>query len=285
MESLVYRTDDSLRWGGGQGSNLTPHTVDLNFWTVFEAIGALEAAATTSAGIDFISQPSDGNQFYIHLTDHRVLGPFTLPAAQWNPRGKWLPFTNYAPFDVVTDNGSVYLVTVGHLSGATFSPFATDGIGHDLYVLILEQPTNQMPADGLEGQRLVHGPGSPFSVGWAYDKVRMYSFVNGLPDAGELIMQYPVVDFMRIPAGLTGSAIYEGTPALLAVSWELFKNGASIGTIDFSGGSPEEIVSSVPSDIHCVPGDVITLVGPSTPDAHQSNISFTIVALITGLDS
>lgn len=282
MESLVYRTDDDLRWGSGQGSNLTPHSVDLNFWTVFEAILGLEAGQTASAGIDFISQPTGGNQFYIHLTDHRVLGPFIIPTAQWSPKGQWLPLTHYAAYDVVTVNGSVYLVTLAHTSAATFSPFANDGLGHDLYVLILEQPTNQMPTDGVEGQRLAKGPGSPFSVGWVYDKVRMYTFIAGQPVDGELVMQYPVADFMRIPQGLIGSAIYEGTPALLACSWSLALNGSSVGTIDFSGGSPESIVSSIPSDVDCVPGDLITLTAPSVPDAEQANVSFTIVALITG---
>ena len=131
------------------------------------------------------------------------------------------------------------------------------------------------------GQRLAHASGSPFALEWVNDRVRMYEFVAGQPDPGELIMQYPVVDFMTIPQALAGSVIFEGTHAAAPCSWHLFKDGSAIGSIDFSGVSPEVISTTFPSDVHCVPGNIITLVAPSVPDAAQANVSFTIVALLT----
>lgn len=282
VSSLTYRTADGTRWGGGNGSDLAAVQVDLNFWTLFSALDALESHVNSSAaaGIDFINQPSGGNIFYIHLTDHRVLGPFTIPTSEWNPRGAWQPNTAYAPFDVFYENGSLYIVTIAHTTGDTFNVNLNDGMGHNYYVLLLVQPTNQLPEDGTVGQRLAKSAGSPFATEWVSDRVRMYEFVAGQPDPGELIMQYPVVDFMTIPVGLANSVIFEGTPSIGPCSWTLFKNGSSIGSIDFSG-SPEAINVSVPSDVHCVPGDIITLVAPTVPDAGQANVSFTIVALLT----
>lgn len=278
--SLVYRTSDLSRWGGGQGSNLAAGTIDLNFWTLFEAVEALETSQTNSAGIDFISQPAGGNQFYIHLTDHRVLGPFVIPTANWVGRGEWLPVTGYAAFDVLSNNGQLYLVSVPHTSGATFSPLATDGLGHDLYVLILSSPANALPSGGTIGMRLRKSSGSPYKTEWVSDLIRLHVFVEGQPTSGELLIQYPVVDHMTLPAGLTGTGVYNGTAVALPCSYTISKNGAALGSIDFSGPSPETISVTFPSDVACVPGDVITLTAPGVPDANQANVSITLVATL-----
>lgn len=279
--SLVYRTDDNTRWGGGQGSNLAAVTIDLNFWTLFSAVEALEDHQETQAGIDFINQPNGANTFYIHLTDHRVLGPFTLPAAQWSPKGEWQPTTPYAPFDVVSNNGQLYLVTVAHTSGATFSVLSTDGLGHALYVLILSAPANSLPAGGTTHQRLVKLNGSDYQTAWATDFVRMFVFVEGQPNASETLMQYTVTDAMSLPAGLVGSVVFANVGTQTTVAYSLAKNGAAIGSIIFSGPSPEEIDVSFTATVSFVPGDVITLVAPGTPDAVQSDISFTLLARLT----
>src|ERR1035437_10159274 len=102
VASLTYRTADGTRWGGGQGSNLAAVTIDLNFWTLFSSVQALEDAVVVNAGIDYINQPSGGSLFYVHLTNHAVLGPFVIPTTQWNARGAWAAITTYSPYDLVT---------------------------------------------------------------------------------------------------------------------------------------------------------------------------------------
>lgn len=281
VSSLVYRTDDGTRWGGGQGSDLAAQTIDRNFWTLFSAIQALESNHNIFAGIDYVSQPLNGNTFYIHLTDHRVLGPFTLPTAQWKPRGNWAPITAYSAFDVVSDNGGAYLVTSPHTSAATFSPFATDGIGQLLYVLVLSSPSNMIPNGGTTGQRLAKSTGSPYATEWISDFIRLAVFVEGQPTPSEVLMQYPVVDHMTFPAGLVGSVAFDNVPCAGPVSYTLAKNGAAIGSIDFHGPSPSTVSVSFSARVACVPGDVITLVGPSVIDATQAGISFTLVAELT----
>lgn len=279
--SLVYRTDDNSRWGGGQGSDLSATVIDLNFWTLWFAIQTLEDAASVSAGIDYISQPTDGDLFFVHLTDHRVLGPFKLPSAQWKPRGVWLANTGYQAFDTVQNNGQLYLVTVDHMSGATFSPFSTDGLGNNLYVLILEAPSNALPIGGTVNQRLVKASADNYITAWSSDRIRLAPFIEGQPNPGETVMQYVVADNMTLPAGLVGSTVFQGIPTSEDASWLLFKNGDAIGSIDFSAPSPEAVDVTFPIDITFVPGDVLTLVAPGIPDTTQANVSFTLVALLT----
>lgn len=282
VDNLTYRTDDGTRWGGGQGFPLSAVQVDLNFWSLFFAVAAVEDAllAQSNAGIDFISQPVGGNQFFVHLTDHRVLGPFTIPTAQWSPKGEWQPNHAYSAFDVVSHNGSVYLVSVSHTSGATFSALSTDGLGHPLYMLLLSTPANSLPSDGTIGQRLARASSSPFVTEWVSDKRVLFVQVNGHPDANELLLQYPVVDHSVLPASLVGSAFFEGIRTVTAVSYTLTLNGSAIGSIDFSGGSPETITVTLGRTV-LIPGDVLALTGPSVPDGNQSDISFSIVSLLT----
>jgi len=277
--SVVYRTADATRWGGGQGSDLAAVTIDLNFWTLFSAVDVLENALVVNAGIDYINQPTGGNIFYVHLTDHRVLGPFTIPTAQWVARGAWAPTTSYAAYDVVSNNGSVYLITIPHTSGATFSAFATDGAGHNLYNLLLSQPANQLPLGGTPGQRLIKLGTGDFVTEWQTDFVRLALFVAGLPDAGELVLQFAVADNMTLPVGLSGSVIFSNLPAAAPAIFQINKNGAAIGTIEFAP-SPHVIVS-FPAAITFVPGDIITITAPSPQDATLSDVSLTLVADLT----
>jgi hypothetical protein len=279
METLVYRTDDLTRWGTGQGSNLTADQVDRNFFAVFSAISALEDHQQSVAQI--ASMHAVGNQLYITLTDASVIGPIEIPTSNWNFRADgWLPSTNYAAYDVFNYNGGTYLVLVDHVSDTTFSPFATDGNGHDLYGLLLENAQNMLPDNGTVGQRLVKQAGSPFDTAWQSDKVRMAWFIEGLPDAGERFGQYVVVDNCTLPVGLTGSVGYSRTPPLVDQSITINLNGSPIGTFDFAA-SPADVTATFSSAIDLVPGDVLDLVAPNTQDAQFADISVVLVALLT----
>lgn len=279
VQSLIFRTDDDTRWGGGLGSNLSAVQIDLNFWTLFSALQALEDHQETSAGIDYMVLT--GDQLFVHLTDHRVLGPLIIPTAQWNPRGAWHPVTGYASFDTLSHNGSLYLVLTAHTSGATFSPLATDGLGHDLYSLLLEQPANVLPDGGTLHQRLVKSSDSPFKSEWLSDLIRIATYTEGQPFPSEVVAQYPVADFMTLPVGLTGSVVFQGTASASDVSWTILKNGAAIGSIDFTGPSPASIIVTFSSDVDFVPGDIIAVIAPAVPDIDQANVSITLVATLT----
>ena len=280
VTSLTYRTADSTRWGGGQGSDLAAVTIDLNFWTLFSAVQALQDVSI-GAGIDYINQPTGGNLFFVHLTNHAVLGPFVIPTSNWDPKGAWAATTAYNAYDVVTNNGSLYLVLIAHTSAGSFSPATTDGSGHNLYSLLLSSPANSLPTAGTNRQSLVKLGSTPYVTGWVNDLIRMALYIEGQPLPGERVMQYMVVDNMTLPVGLTGTVVYADTSTALDCSYTINKNGLPIGRINFHGPSPDTVTVTFSSAVAFVPGDFITVTAPSVPDAAQANISITLVAILT----
>lgn len=280
VANLVYRTDDLSRWGLGQGSDLAAVTIDINFWTLWSAIDALQSqvVSNSTTSIDYIS--TVGNLLYIHLTNHAVEGPFAIPVQFWRPRGNWGPITAYLPLDVVSVDGKLYIVNSALTSAATFNAFATDGAGHFIYTLLLEQPMNELPINGTPGQRLVKLTGSPYTSEWASDLIRMCLFVEGFPNSGELVLQYAVTDHFTLPIGLAGSVVFSLVDATSTAVFVINQNGFPIGQIIFTP-SPNEATVVFSATVHCVPGDIITITAPNPADATLANISFSIVGALT----
>jgi hypothetical protein len=164
--TIVYRT--SGPWGAGKGANLVPAEVDGNFFDVSTRVTVLEDnAPAASNGIAYFNIGGTNNElFYVHMTDGTIQGPFALPQKTWNFRGAWAPSVVYNVDDVVTMVGGVYLVLFNHTSASTFDPNANDGLGHNYYGLLLSNPTNVLPAGGLQGEYLVKTSDADYAVGW-----------------------------------------------------------------------------------------------------------------------
>lgn len=179
---IIYRTDDATRWGIGKGSDLDPDEVDRNFWEVLSAIAvATDHMAELVVSIDYLTVTA--NTFTVTLTDHTVLGPYTLPQINWNFRGAWQPSTNYAVYDVFSINAQVYQVLVTHLSDTTFNPAATNGLGAQLYGLLLEIPGHVIPAGGHTGDILMKASDDDFDLRW---------FVLFIDDIADVQMLSPI---------------------------------------------------------------------------------------------
>lgn len=154
-------------WGGGTGSPLTEPQFDGNTYESEQRLNALEALPL-GIGIDYISE-APPNQLFFHLTDHTILGPFTLPF--WTPTnvGPFVPFSIEVAGDFVTFNGSIYLVLINFTAGATFSAGATDGMGHNVYKLWWTSPGDVLPNGGIVGDFLkvtAPGGGGPPTTAW-----------------------------------------------------------------------------------------------------------------------
>jgi carbohydrate binding protein with CBM5/12 domain len=141
--AYVFRTPGP--WGPGKGSDLAPDEVDGNFWQAIQDI-----AAKAAQGVGIANIVVTGNQFTVVLTDHTLLGPYELPMMTIQFKGEWQPSTSYLAGDVITHGGSTYFVNVNHTSAATFDPGATDGLGHDLYGLLLQNPASTIPPGGFD---------------------------------------------------------------------------------------------------------------------------------------
>jgi hypothetical protein len=126
---ITFRTLGA--WGPGKGANLQPSEVDNNFWSLAEAIVALQTNPALPNGIASISV--SGTHMSITLSDGAVLGPFPLPVLVFHWRGEWTPSTPYAQLDVFSvANVGIFLVQIPYTSGATFDPSVTDGAGNPI---------------------------------------------------------------------------------------------------------------------------------------------------------
>lgn len=151
-------------WGSGTGAPLNPSDVDDNFYGHETRIGGLET--NPPIPISIASFETSGSQFYVHLTDSSILGPYALPQITWNFRGAWTATTVYAAFDVVFVNGGAYMVLRNHTSAATFDPSANDGSGHKFYGLLFALPSSFLPPGGLAGDILEKIDSFDFNTQW-----------------------------------------------------------------------------------------------------------------------
>jgi len=142
---VAYRFRTPGPWGPGEAEDLPPDAIDGNFWQAIQDI-----AAKAVAGVGIANFVVSGNQFTVVLTDHTLLGPYTLPVVLPKFKGEWLPDYNYLAGDIISHAGITYGINVNHLSEATFDPGAnTDG--NDWYTVLLENPALIIPAGGAAG--------------------------------------------------------------------------------------------------------------------------------------
>ncbi len=125
----------TLTYRSVKGSALTAAEFDGNTTELDGRLTALEDNPPEATGLSFFEVA--GTQFYVHMTDSSVLGPYALPTAEWNFRGEWVAATAYAVNDVIRNDGALYRVIFAHTSDASFDAGANDGIGDDYYELLL----------------------------------------------------------------------------------------------------------------------------------------------------
>jgi hypothetical protein len=279
MTALTYRTTDGTKWGGGLGADLSASQIDNNFWLLYSMVVALQDHSSNNASISYFNVT--GSSLYVHLTDHTVLGPYTIPTSQWNMRGDWVTATNYAALDVFRAAGALYLTIFPHTSQATFDPNANDGAGHNYYALLITTPDSYIPAGGTVKQRLGKVDGTDFNLAWQSDTRVLALYVSGKPTPNEQLLRYVSPDTITIPAGLTDTKVSSGTLPAANVIYSLAKNGAAIGYVQFNA-TTGALAVSFSADVTLAPGDALTITGPNAPDTTHAFFSISIVAKITG---
>jgi hypothetical protein len=171
ITALTYRTTGA--WGTGTGSDLVNSAVDTNFWDLVQndqyLLGLINGFITTppTSIADFIVS---GDSFFVELTNHTMLGPYTLPAIDLNFVGAWQPSTPHSVNTVFDINGTVYVVVLADPGQVTFDPGANDGNGHNYFQVLFSMPGNVLPTGGTVGQVLtatsIGGIAVP-TVAWA----------------------------------------------------------------------------------------------------------------------
>lgn len=305
--SIVYRTTGA--WGVGKGSNLVPAEVDQNFYDLLARIVAIEEDASTVATIDHFV--IDEDKLYVHMDDYRVLGPYTLPTAQWTWRGLWQPTTVYSKFDVIYYGSTVYIVDYPHTSALTFDAGANTA-GNDHYAKVLEaivpgqwrgewdpdetyrvndfiKVSNTPDYNGFYLVKVAHDAAITFDPARQISSVDVYELLFPL-DFGYDIAIFAAAPFaseerifkFNVTRGFSIPIDFQGSVATLAEYptgsgvFSVYKNGASIGTITFT--DDPDGVFSLASTTTFEAGDVLEIYAPVTPNDTLMDFAATIVA-------
>ena len=102
-------------------------------------------------------------------------------------------------------------------------------------------------------------------------------FIAGSPTDGELVLRLVAGRTFTLPASLTGSVGNAGTAPDGAVSFDIQKNGSSIGSATFASASSSAAFTFA-SAITFTSGDVLEVYAPGTADGSMADISFILLA-------
>lgn len=113
--------------------------------------------------------------------------------------------------------------------------------------------------------------------GDAYDVACMKA---GAPSASEVILRFVCVRPFKFLAAFAGSKGVAGTAATGSTTFDVKKNGAAaFGTFNFAMGA-SVATFTLASPTSFAPGDILTIVAPSSPDATLADIAVTLRGLL-----
>ena len=247
---LVFRTDDSSRWGAGLSRALRADEVDMNFWILLSLILQIEANPVQPNQISSIT--SDGASLTVTMADASTFGPFTLPVAEFEWRGNWTPTTVYNKWDLFETTTGLFLVLQAHTSNATFN--SSDGnVAGAYYRTLVKYPVT-------------------LDIGF---------FAPGYPGAG-VADGFPIFSYLFahpafLSAGLPGSLAKVAAAFTSAQSFDIQQDGLSIGSLDFAAGATVGTFTFA-ADVQFIANDVLQIMKPATIDATGASLNVTIAA-------
>jgi hypothetical protein len=239
---------DDGPWGTGVHRLLQPSEIDANFFQVAQDIAA---KAVQGVGIDHFVVT--GNQLYVYLTDHSIIGPYTLPIATITFIGNWVPNSPMLTNQIFTYNGSTYIVLLNHTSAATFDPNDNDGMGHNFYGLLLSNPTMVIPSGGATESVLTKSSGTDYALFWNLPTLRGLTDVLQSPGpvTGDLVYwngshfsYIPQADVVGEPPALVNLSDVQSSPAPVTGESPVW-NGSQFVFSNVGGASTLETLTDV----------------------------------------
>jgi hypothetical protein len=235
--TLVLRADKGspLTIAEGDG-NLT--YLDGRIDTVAALVGkTIDSITTSAAAITFNLSDSSS-----------VVVP--LPTLQLNPRGEWMPSTDYFYGDLVNVRGlGLFLVAVTHTSASSFDPDATDDTTANNALYQLWAPL-----------RDVH-----------YDIA--ISVTGPIPGDQSVLAQVIIPRALQMSAGLSGAVARLATATqATSLQFNLEQNGGQIGYVSFfadtdvnTDGSQDGTIT-FSADVTFAAGDIFVVLAPNASD-------------------
>lgn len=105
------------------------------------------------------------------------------------------------------------------------------------------------------------------------------AFKPGQPGASEALLRVPVARRTRFAAGLAGSHGSAGTAATNQTDFDVQRNGTSFATMRFAASAAAATFIAA-SETILDPGDVLSVVAPTSPDATLADVGFTLAGAL-----
>lgn len=256
---MLFRTNDSARWGGGTGVDLQPDEIDRNFWELLAAVNNLIANPT--APVSIVSVSGSGNSITFNMSDATTIGPILLPVLQFHWRGEWTPTTVFETLDVFKKPGvGLYSVLQDHISLAIFDPALTiDGDPVYLELFAFEPAANTI-----------------YDVGFCYP-----GLLSDISSDVIYFYQEPFVRKVLLPVtpalGAAHQAYLHEAPSTAAQHFIIYQNDVSIGFVHFNIGQNIGVVT-ITVDATFVVGSRLAVGRQSSNDATAATLSVVFAA-------
>jgi len=101
---------------------------------------------------------------------------------------------------------------------------------------------------------------------------------SGKPASNLILQSFVCASPVTLPSGFFGSRASAGTAAAGAADFSIQKDGTIIGTMSFAPAAVTATFTAT-STVVLVPGDVLTIVAPATPDSALADIAWTIMGI------
>src|SRR5207248_3996169 len=193
-------------------------------------------------------------------------------------------------YDLIYLRRGVYGTPVGaHSAGAGFARFGPNDPSLFKYIypasFVGQTIHVKLPAFNIFGQALQGLAGlSPTSYTLTGDgAIQGPAYVSGSwpgsPAASQVIERYIFASAVTFPAGFAGSYGTAGIAATAASTFTIAQNGAAIGTMVFAAGASAASFTMSAATAF-MPGDVLTITAPATPDASLANLAWTLAGTL-----
>jgi len=101
----------------------------------------------------------------------------------------------------------------------------------------------------------------------------LQTFFAGSPTSSQLVVRFLAVRDLTLPTNLTGSACYAGVAALASTTFDIQKNGVSVGSLNFAA-SAQTATFTFASPVTLAATDRLDIIAPGSADANLADITF-----------
>ncbi|GJD97486.1 hypothetical protein [Methylobacterium iners] len=270
-----------------------------NIRALWTRLGEVIAAAGTDI-INGSTQSADLRTLTFQTSLGRTFSA-TLPPGPFFPKGPRIVGSSYAVDDLITWQGSSYIVLLPHVASVSLD---TDLVANRLqlvaakgrdsetfrgpYVAGLAYAAGDVVYTGTPGQEVLYfkafadvAPADPGPPSFAWGQVSLSPYdelhvdVSGLPGAGAVVRRYAVPRPTYLLPGLPRSAASLDVATTAASVYRLTVNDVQVGTITFAAGSKVGVFAMAAFQF-LNPGAVLRVVAPATQDATAAGLAVTL---------